>query len=239
MSSHIPRLWLPQMAADSKICTIGDAARVHHLRDVLRLKTGDKVFVFNDTAGEWLATVTNPQKNSLEVTLDECTRRPITMPRLSIYFAPLKRQATEWMVEKTTELGATDFFPIITAHTQVREINSERLRAIALDAVEQCGRLDVPVFHDSQKLHKLNIAAGLFAAIEGDAAIPRLTDAVQAHNKTTAILIGPEGGFSTDEAAWLKTQSNIVPVSLGKNILRAETAAILACGVLNLYANPS
>lgn len=196
------------------------------------------VFVFNAVVGEYAARISSLGKHTIELAVETPTRAPCQTPPICLYIAPLKRQAMELLVEKTTELGVTEFCPVITAHTQVKDLNLNRLQAIAIGAAEQCGRLSVPSFSEAIKLSQLGADRTLFAAIESIASLPRLNVAIaehtNQHTKTTAILIGPEGGFSPAETSWLTAQPNIIPVSLGQNILRAETAAILACGLLGL-----
>lgn len=236
MGSHIPRLWLPQMGAGHTTLTISDADKVHHLKDVLRLKAGEAVHIFNQTMGEYTATVVEVKKQAITLQLDAARRAPEVTPEVHIYFAPLKRQATEFLIEKVTELGATHLHPVITAHTQVRSINHDRLMAIAIDAAEQCARLNVPTIAEPIDLFALRPETPLLAAQESTRAVSHsLQQVLATHKDACSVLIGPEGGFSEAEDAWLAKQSNIISVSLGRNILRAETAAILACGIISLY----
>lgn len=239
MSSHIPRLWVPEMAHNATALTIADANRAHHLRDVMRLKAGSPVIVFNADAGEYEATIDSITKSSIGLAIGKQTRvAQASLPAIRIFFAPLKRQATEMLIEKATELGTTHFQPVLTAHTQVRTVNNDRLQAIAVDAAEQCSRLSVPHIGTPCDLHAIQsvLPEGvmLFAALENSReTVPLLGEAVR-DITDCAVLIGPEGGFSPDEAAWLERQPFVRAVSLGDNILRAETAAMLAAGIMSL-----
>lgn len=215
--------------------------RLHHLRDVLRVKRGDALSLFNAAAGELSATVEDVSRNAITFKIGQQSRGPHTPVARHLLFAPLKRQNTEWLVEKATELGVTHLQPALTAHTQVRSINADRLRTIAIDAAEQSGQLHVP---DIAEPASLLAAAGqlgnmpLYAAIEPSrhAALPPLHTKLQDAKAPAAVLIGPEGGFSEDEAEQLAKLPNVIAVSLGDSVLRAETAAILACGLLHVYA---
>lgn len=240
MSSHIPRIWLAQTLDEGETVILSDSDRLHHLRDVLRLKRGEAVTLFNSTSGEYTASITDVGRSAITFAMGSRQRTAAPLVARHILFAPLKRQATEWLIEKTTELGATHLHPILTDHTQVRSVNAQRLQAIAVDAVEQSGQ-----FHIPQIMAPTTIAAALrqlggtpvFAAIEPqrDSALPHLHTVAPRQPVATAVIIGPEGGFSTPETELLRKQSGVTAVSLGSQVLRAETAAILACGILGLY----
>ncbi|MGE3771221.1 MAG: 16S rRNA (uracil(1498)-N(3))-methyltransferase [Bdellovibrionales bacterium] len=235
MAQHIARLWVSESIKAGAILPIADADRVHHLRDVLRLKTGDSVLVFNGTDGEWRASAAAVTKQSITLNIESQTQPApaADTPRVHLAFAPLKRAATEWLVEKATELGAAQLTPVITDHTQVRTLNADRLQAIAVDAVEQCGGFTPPQLDACVPLKNFlqawPVDTPLYAALETE----RDTAPVFAPDRSRdiAILIGPEGGWSDDEIALLKQHAAVKPISLGRRILRAETAALAACAI--------
>lgn len=219
---------------------------LHHLRTVLRAQAGMAVRVFNASSGEYAGVLQALDKKQAEVLLQQQTRAPQATPALTLYFAPLKRTETEWLIEKATELGATHVQPVITARTQganVRAFNLARLQALALAATEQSERLHVPKLSAPITLAALvaqaNNAPIFWAAEDQRAETPHLMQvpwpANQASNKTpnaVGVLIGPEGGFAPEEVQWLTQQAHIMPVSLGAAVLRAETAGMLAVGLL-------
>lgn len=133
------------------------------------------------------------------------------------------------VIEKSVELGVTDFHPVLTHHCDVRKLNTSRIKAQIKEAAEQCERLTLPKLHDVHDIHKaiLNWSDNipLYAALERYDAQPLNKEDVA---DEAAFLIGPVGGFSEDEKAFLAQRKNITPISLGDNVLRTETA-VIAC----------
>src|ERR1044071_7562083 len=116
--------------------------QAHYLRNVLRLKSGDGVLVFNGKDGEWQATLADGKRPAL--TLQDQTR-PQTSPQdLHYLFAPLKHERLDYMVQKAVEMGVSRLQPVLTRHTQVKRVNVEAMHATAIEAAEQCGVLSVP-----------------------------------------------------------------------------------------------
>jgi 16S rRNA (uracil1498-N3)-methyltransferase len=215
----------------------------HYLRDVLRQKTGATLALFNGRDGEWTATIARTGRNDAELEVGEQIRAPEAEPDVWLLFALLKRARTDLVVEKATELGAARVMPVITARTQASRVNTERLSAIAREAAEQCERLSVPVVTEPQSLSDIldqwPASRRLIVADEAGGGRP-IVEALDQYNKsddsgfravTWALLIGPEGGFDSDELDRLRKLPFVTPVSLGPRILRAETAAVaaLAC----------
>jgi 16S rRNA (uracil1498-N3)-methyltransferase len=233
-----PRLFVEQdLHADAAVALAKPQA--HYLRNVMRLRDGDGVKLFNGRDGEWLGTLAAAGKSSLTVALTRQTRAqtPEAGPRL--LFAPIKRGPMEILVQKATELGVAHLQPMLTDYTDVVRFNAARLTATATEAAEQCERLGVPTLGEPAKLADLLDAwpAGerlLFAAESGDAkpiAAALSEFAGQAESAAAAnwaIAIGPVGGFSPEEHARLRGLDFVVPVGLGPRLLKAETAAIAA-----------
>jgi 16S rRNA (uracil1498-N3)-methyltransferase len=167
------------------------------------------------------------------LTVRHQTRAPEPEPDCWLCFALLKRQKTDLVVEKATELGASVIQPVITARTQADHVNLERLRAIAVEAAEQCERLVVPEIRAPLPLHKLMASwpqRRLYVADERRTA-PVLAPAPGAA-QPSALLVGPEGGFTDAELEGIATAPIVSRVSLGRRILRAETAAIAGLALL-------
>ncbi|MET0841234.1 MAG: RsmE family RNA methyltransferase, partial [Methyloceanibacter sp.] len=118
--------------------------QAHYLRNVLRLKQGDNLLLFNGRDGEWWAELGEAGKKEAQVRLDHQIRPQEDGPDLHYLFAPLKRARLDYMVQKATELGASALRPVITRHTMTERVKSERLIANAIEAAEQCGILRVP-----------------------------------------------------------------------------------------------
>jgi 16S rRNA (uracil1498-N3)-methyltransferase len=207
----------------------------HYISHVLRKKIGDKVFLFNELSGEWQTTITDINKRQVKLSTENFFREPRLEPTLALLFAPLKKNPMEFLVEKATEIGVTHFFPIITDHSHVRDINIERMMAISTEAAEQCERLSLPAWAPLTPLTKIDPtdipSPILFCAESGEAlAIQALLS--NPDKPPRSVLIGPEGGFSDSEHTWLRQRSEMMPTHLGPRILRAETAALAALSIL-------
>jgi len=209
--------------------------RAHYLRDVLRLKPGAALRLFNGRDGEWRAAIGKLTKSGGTLAVEAQTRKQAPAPDLWLVFAATKRAAIDLVAEKATELGVIRLQPLITQHTHVDRVNIERLRAIAIEAAEQSERLTVPEIGPPRDLAKLLAdwpvtRRGLVCA-EGGAVQPIAT-ALAAYEKDTtpswAIFIGPEGGWSAAELDAFGKNPIFTPVGLGPRILRAETAALAA-----------
>lgn len=217
----------------------------HYLLNVMRRGEGDPVRVFNGRDGEWSAQISHASKKAAALTVGAQTRPQLGVPDLWLLFAPVKRQKTDLIVEKATELGVAAICPVTTARTQSDRIKYERFQAIAKEAAEQTERLDLPEIHDIEKLDRVLDAwpadrVIIFCDESGDEAGEAwggargrgrpMAAALSPFDpsRPAAILIGPEGGFSPAERERLRALDHVIPVTLGPRILRAETAAIAA-----------
>jgi 16S rRNA (uracil1498-N3)-methyltransferase len=208
----------------------------HYLLNVMRLAVGDEVSLFNGRDGEWRARLAEAGKRGAVLEVLAQTRAQTTGPNLDLVVALVKRARLETIVEKAAELGAQRVRLVTTERTNADHTNVARLRAIAIEASEQTGRLDAPAISAPEKLERLLAAwpadrSLMFCDEAGDA--PPALEGLQAHAagrpmSSWAILIGPEGGFSPQERALIRALPAAVPVSLGPRILRADTAAISA-----------
>lgn len=234
-----PRLFVEELREGAATLRLG-AREAHYLGTVLRLAPGARVRVFNPAAGEFEAEIRALDRRGVELALSARIRPPQVPAGPDLWFAPIRRQRLEWLVEKATELGVRRLVPVLTRHTVVEPRRPERLRSIAVEAAEQCGRLDVPEVAQPRPLFAaLETRATrrplLFADERGDArplfAVLQELDPAEAD-----VLIGPEGGFSEDERARLRQMAEVVPVSLGSTILRSETAAVFALSVIRAFA---
>ena len=203
-----------------------DAAQANYLGNVMRLGEGAELLTFDGQSGEWLARIAQAGKKRMTLSVERLTREPETVPDVWLAFAPVKRNPTDWLVEKATELGVAKLIPVMTRRTIAERVKLERLQTIAIEAAEQCGRSVLPSIEQPVSLAELLSTNGrtLYFADEGGG-----EPAASAFKQgPSTILTGPEGGFTDEERSAIRGASNAVPVSLGPRILRAETAALAA-----------
>lgn len=222
------RLYVDQpLGAGQAVALSQDQA--HYLTGVMRLGEGAAILLFNGRDGEWRATLAQAGKRNAIAVCDTQTKPLHLPPDLWLLFAPIKKARTDFIVEKAVELGAARILPVQTRHTNSERIRQDRLQAHAVEAAEQCGATYVPEVTDLQHLDKLLSKwpedRRLYWCDETAIGQPATLAPAQG---PAAILIGPEGGFSADEAAKLRTKPNVTPLSLGPRILRADTAAVAA-----------
>ncbi len=208
--------------------------QAHYLRNVMRQAPGDRIRLFNGRDGEWAGAIETIAPHRAAVRIATRTAEQMPAPDLHLLFAPLKTTRTRFVIEKATELGVGAIRPVLTRHGQTARVNVERLRAHAIEAAEQCGRLDVPSIAPPCSL--ADALAGwppdrrlLVCDPEAD---PTVADALSGGAGTPwAILVGPEGGFTPSERRSIADHPAAVRARLGPRTLRAETAvaAALAC----------
>lgn len=213
-----------------------DGPQAHYLGTVMRRAVGDDVRLFNGRDGEWRGRISAIGKGTATLALEEMTRQQGPAPDLWLLAPVLKRETLEWLVEKATELGASRIIPVTTARSAVTRTNAARLAAIAREAAEQCRRLEVPVVDEPQLLAEVlagwDAARLLLLADESGASPPLARVLAEAPPAPWAVLVGPEGGFTSRELDGFRKLPFCRSASLGPRILRAETAAIAALAVL-------
>ncbi|MGQ0558465.1 MAG: 16S rRNA (uracil(1498)-N(3))-methyltransferase, partial [Sphingosinicella sp.] len=222
-----PRLYVPErLAADAVITLAG--APAHYLGDVLRLREGAQLRLFDDRSGEWQSEIEQAGRKRVQVAIRRHLRPRETVPDLWLLFAPVKRGRIDWLVEKATELGVAELHPVISERTIVERVNLERLRAHAIEAAEQCERTALPRLEPPRRLDRRldDWPDGRVLHFADEAGGTPLAEA--ARPAAAANLIGPEGGFSDAERRRLLAHPAACPVSLGPRILRADTAALAA-----------
>jgi 16S rRNA (uracil1498-N3)-methyltransferase len=231
-----PRLYVDAaLAGAAEIALDRDAA--NHLCNVLRLRAGDAVLLFNGRDGEWRGTLTETGKRAAVVRADERLRAQPAATDLYYLFAPLKHARLDYVVQKAVELGVSRLQPVLTRHTQVTRVNLERMQANVVEAAQQCGVLAVPGVSEPVALDDaIADASRLLVFCDEDAEIADPVAALRAAagGKTVplAVLIGPEGGFAEEERAALLKRANSVRIALGPRILRADTAAVAALALV-------
>jgi 16S rRNA (uracil1498-N3)-methyltransferase len=209
--------------------------QANYLLSVLRMGEGDQVLVFNGRDGEWLAEISDASKRNADLIVLQQTRAQESGSDIDYCFAPLKHARLDYMVQKVVEMGARRLVPVLTKRTQVARINLSRMRANAVEAAEQCGILTIPEIANETSLASYLAQRSpqrmlIFCDEAAEVRDPllALADAKtrSGDDPALALLIGPEGGFDAAEREILLAAPNVLSISLGPRILRADTAAV-------------
>jgi 16S rRNA (uracil1498-N3)-methyltransferase len=235
----IPRLFIEQPLAAGAIVAADDRV-LHYLRNVMRRGPGDALVLFNGRDGEFEAEIASLDKRKAEIRVTRLRRAQDTVPDIVLCFAPLKKDAIDFLVEKATELGVAAFQPVMTRRTAASRLNLERLQANAVEAAEQSERLTVPNVRTPMSFDALvsswDPTRHIILCAEAGPALP-IADGLKALTfdvsppNAWAIFCGPEGGFHVSELDRLRNLPFVTPVGLGPRILRADTAALTALAV--------
>ena len=204
----------------------------HYLKNVMRCKINERIFVFDNYTGEYTAEIVNVNKRSIDIEILEKTKPRYVPGDVWLIFCPLKKTRTDFLIEKSTEMGLRKFLPTFSNKTQTKTLSLNRSRKNIVEAVEQCGGTFIPEILPVVSLAKV------IEQLSDDRILIFCDETLEGRNineclllerpKKVAVLVGPEGGFSFRERNLLRTKKNILPVSLGNRILRAETAAVVA-----------
>jgi 16S rRNA (uracil1498-N3)-methyltransferase len=238
---RLPRLFVDTpLAEGAEIALERDQA--NYLVNVLRLKAGAQVLVFNGREGEWRASLEAAGKKAMRLAVQDRVREQTAACDLHYLFAPLKHARLDYMAQKAVEMGASRLQPILTQHTQVQRVNLERMRANAIEAAEQCGILTIPDVEDAMTLDAFVrgwVPERLLVFCDEDAEVKDPVEALKAGRDDALVgpvpvtlLVGPEGGFAEAERAALMKLPNVLRLALGPRILRADTAAVAALALV-------
>lgn len=238
------RLYYPKpLSQNARIVLQED--HVHYVRNVLRQQVGDQINIFNADDGEWQGHISTLTKSHAEISLQQQVRPPEAEASIMVLFCPIKHDPTHYLIEKCTEVGVTVFQPVIMERGNIHKLNQSKLQRIAIEASQQCERLSVPEVRELRPLRdvlkdwpeqiKLLVCAERALADKQrlpftEDLAPKVPTELEDQSKavTLASLIGPEGGIHPQEIELLSNYPFVQFVSLGKNILRAETAAVVA-----------
>ena len=226
------------MTADIKagIAIETDQDQFNYLANVLRMEDGAELLLFNGRDGEWKASISFPTRKRILLTPAEQTRPQPAPSDLHYLFAPLKVGRLDYLVQKAVEMGAGLLQPVMTQHVQGKITNLDKVKANVIEAAEQCGILGIPDVAEPVKLADLLARwpreRRIIYCDEGDAGQNPLPLLTQVKEKHLALLVGPEGGFSEEERALLRSLDFVTAIPLGPRILRADTAAVAAMAVI-------
>lgn len=247
---RLPRIYCPRLALPlQSMVQLDDTQQAHYVTTVMRVKPGFQLRVFNGVEGEFLCTLVNAGSKQKSPTLEVISQmRQVheeTQLNCVLFFAPLKAKRLKLLLEKCTELGVSEFQPVITQNTneELRAADIESLSATIAEAAEQSERQTVPQLRPPISFKEFIAEAvsrsrcsDVLVCLERSSTVPILSalDRVMRQrapeSRRIGIFCGPEGGFSFEEAEAMK---DLQCVSLGANILRAETAALFAVSCLS------
>jgi 16S rRNA (uracil1498-N3)-methyltransferase len=233
------RLFIDQPMAPGFELVLGKD-QTNYLINVLRMREGNGLLVFNGRDGEWRVVLASASKKAASLKVTERLREQPSPTNIWLCFAPVKSARLDYIVQKAVEMGVSRLVPVDTSRTQVEVKNPDRLRANIIEAAEQCGVLAVPELASSVRLSKLPMMMGddnravIFCDEMAEVANP--VEALKGLKKGTpvAVLIGPEGGFDPDERRMIMGWPGSIAIALGPRILRADTAAVAALAAVQL-----
>jgi 16S rRNA (uracil1498-N3)-methyltransferase len=236
--TSFPRLYVePDLASDATIVLGREQA--NYVVNVMRMKPGDGVVLFNGRDGAWLSKLADAGKRAASLTLTLQIAHQTPPGDIWYGFAPLKSSRLDYVVQKATEMGAGIIQPVITRFTQVHRLKTDKLVANVIEAAEQCEVLSVPRVEQEIALPELlstwrevHGLRRLIVADEGAASSSPVEQLEWLEGLPVGLLIGPEGGFADEERALLLAQPFVIPISLGPRILRADTAAVAALALV-------
>ena len=228
------RLFFPESLSLNLIAKL-DKTQSHYVNKVMRVKKNQVFSLFN-SGGEWEAKITDISKSIVEFNITKQLRQKESTKELWLAFSPLKSNYFNFMIQKATELGVTNFLPIIFDRTVVRKINVVRLKKIIIEAAEQSNRINVPSLETSQNLKSFlnNKMDLIFTDLNSD---NKKLDLEKLTERPTCIIIGPEGDFSESERELILSFKDVQPIKINDNILRSETAVVSALSIVSYLIN--
>lgn len=227
----MPCFFAPQLDLKDDLVKLS-GTEFHHIVHVFRRKAGEEIVLTNGKGLLADGEIENINKNELDIRILKIIELKRSIPHIAIAFPLLKNKHDNMIIEKLTELGVKEFFPITTKRT-VRKASAntiDKFEKVAIAAMKQCDNAFLPKINAVQTINNLlknNNAYQLLAAVE-TGEHKSLNDTLDSFPiNSVCIVIGPEGGFADDEIDLIK-KMNIPTFTLGNHILRAETAAIAA-----------
>lgn len=213
--------------------------QAHYLMNVMKLSIGENLLMFDNEHGEFECEIVSCSKKNCLARVNEKTRDFTKCPDIWLLFAPVKKDQTDFIIQKATELGAAKIVPTITARTIAEKIKTERFESQSIEASEQCRRVDIPIISEAISLNKLLDnwdKSRILYFMDETGRGENVVNGFEASRKKAAILVGPEGGFSEEELEKLRKLDFAKGVVMGKRILRAETAAAAALACWQIIA---
>ena len=213
----------------------------HYLTNVMRLREGDNLFLFNSKDGEFKGEIIAFDKKNIKVKLISKIENINKPGKISLIFSLIKSSKLDYLIQKCTEVGIKSFYPVISEKSVAKNLNIQRTEKIIKESCEQSNQLYLPAIHSVEKLEKklksLDKNSIVFFA-DINSSNKKIEEVIKNNkNREFYLLIGPEGDFSLKERDLFNSMSNCIPISLGQNILRSETAAVVGLAILNSQIN--
>jgi len=215
-----------------------DQRAAHYLFHVLRCQEGEYISIFNESS-EWLSKIDKINSKDVQISIEKNIKSADTKQEITLYFSPIKKNQTELVIQKCTEIGVTNFQPVLMERTNFSSFNIDRLSLIAIEAIEQSEQMKIPSICEPIKLEELlsrdqkDLITLVCSVEENSNSIRNVLKNNIASNYS--LMVGPEGDFSETEMNNLKNKGNYFMVSLGDTVLKSETASITAAGILKDY----
>ena len=217
-------------------------SNTHYISNVLRIREKQKLSIFNGIQGEWEGVIQNLNKKKGLIVIEGQIKKQEDEKLINIIYVPIKGHRNYYLIEKITELGVSNIFPILSERSVIKKFNYKRANACTIAASQQSGRLSVPKIHEFKNLKSLlslwNKNNQILFCDETEKKI-FFDDLFKSatKKKINTVLIGPEGGFSFSEKKFLKSLDYVFGLSLGNRVLRADTAAIYTLTLLRNKKN--
>ncbi|NBU54069.1 MAG: 16S rRNA (uracil(1498)-N(3))-methyltransferase [Proteobacteria bacterium] len=213
----------------------------HYLMNVMRLREGDNVFLFNSKDGEFKGEIISSDKKNTKIKLISKIENINKPGNISLIFSLIKSSKLDYLIQKCTEVGVKSFYPVISEKSVAKNLNIQRTERIIKESCEQSNQLYLPAIHAVEKLEKklksLDKNSIVFFA-DINSSNKKIEEVLKKNkNREFYLLVGPEGDFSLKERDLLQNMNNCIPISLGQNILRSETAAVVGLAILNSKIN--
>ena len=212
-----------------------DQRATHYLFNVLRCQDGEYISLFNES-NEWLSKIDKINSKEVQISIEKNIKSADKIQDMTLYFSPIKKNQTELVIQKCTEIGVTNFQPVLMERTNFSSFNIDRLSLIAIEAIEQSEQMRIPNISEPIKFEELlsrdqkNQIILVCSVTENSNSIRNVVKNHSASNYS--LMIGPEGDFSDTEMNNIQNKENYFTVSLGDTVLKSETASITAAGIL-------
>ena len=229
----IHRFFVGQIEERDGDLIVSDVDVIHQIKNVLRLQKEDSVVLLDGSGKEFFARVKIILKSESIFSKIKIKSNPQDIHKTNLYFSIPKKDKAEWVLQKGTELGANNFFPVISDRTEKINLKSERARIIIKEAAEQSEKVFLPTFHEPVKLNEAVKGLNSEETFYLELGVEKIDIQNLKDKMSLNIFVGPEGGWSEKDKD-IFSQYKIKAYSLGDFVLRAETASVAIIAALKI-----